>query len=86
MCRFFVVPGNSPPLQDTSYMEILDILTISCNTIDTQTSDEQINKRKEGGWSHRNKKQDDETQSQCYTKRIQVIILIQWLLALIVAR
>ena len=36
MCRFFVVPGNDPVLLGMPDIGILDILTINCNTIDTQ--------------------------------------------------
>ena len=48
-------------------VETLDILTINCTTIDTETAYQQINKRQTDWWSHTNKKQDADSQRQCYT-------------------
>ena len=43
MCNFFVVPGNGQALLDTTDIEILNILTISCNTVGTEKADKDAN-------------------------------------------
>ena len=40
---FFVVPGNGPTLLGMPDMELLNILTISCNTIHTEKEDKDAN-------------------------------------------
>ena len=39
MCNFFVVPGNGQALLCIPHIEILNILTISCNRIGTEEAD-----------------------------------------------
>ena len=39
ICNFFVVSGNRKALLGMPDIKTLDILTINCNTIDTQESD-----------------------------------------------
>ena len=39
LCNFFVVKGNRQALLGLPYIEILNILTINCNTIDTKEMD-----------------------------------------------
>ena len=39
ICNFFVVPGNGQALLGMPDIKTLDILTITCNTIDTQEVD-----------------------------------------------
>ena len=41
-------------------IEALDMLTMNCNTIDTQSLSGQISKIETDGWGYTNKKQDAE--------------------------
>ena len=43
ICNFFVVPGNRQALLGPADIELLNILTISCNTIGTQRKDKDVN-------------------------------------------
>ena len=43
MCNFFVVPGNGQALLAIPDIEILNILTISCNTIHTEEANKDAN-------------------------------------------
>ena len=39
MCKFFVVPGNGQSLLDMPDIDMLNIININCNTIDTHRND-----------------------------------------------
>ena len=55
LCRFSVVPGYCQTLLGMPGIEVLDILTINCHTIDTKPSIEQISRKKTDGWYCTNK-------------------------------
>ena len=42
ICHFFVVPGSEQVLLGMSGIDILDILTMNCNTIDTHKANRAI--------------------------------------------
>ena len=43
MCKFFVVPGSGKALLGIPHINTLNIITISCNTIDSKETDRAIN-------------------------------------------
>ena len=53
-CDFFVVPGNSQALLGMPDIDTLDVLTINCNTKDTQTQNQQIYNKTESQWQYTN--------------------------------
>ena len=53
--KIIVVSGNGPALLGVPIIETLDILTITYNTIDMQTSGEQINRKRTDEWGFINK-------------------------------
>ena len=55
LCRFFVLLGYGPSLLGMPDIEVLDILTIHCNTIDTKSSTDQIRRKQTDGWFYPNK-------------------------------
>ena len=42
-CKFFLVPGQRSTLLGNQYIKILDILSIQCNTINTNRKRREIN-------------------------------------------
>ena len=58
MYEFFVVPGNGQVLLGMSDKDILNLLTINCNTIDMITQNEQIYNQVEDKWQCTNKGQE----------------------------
>ena len=54
-CDFFVVPGTGQALLGMPDIETLYVLTVNCNTTDTQTQNEQIYSKVEDEWHCTNK-------------------------------
>ena len=86
LCRIFVVPGNIPVLLGMSDIELLDVLTNNCNTIDVQASYNQIRKKQEDGWYCTSRPWTVDVQLQFHKNRkpIPVMIIIQWLLIILI--
>ena len=73
MCKFFVVPGNGPVLLGMPHIKTLDFLIINCNTIDMQTSSEQISRKQTDERGCTNKIQDAESKMQCITNTADIL-------------
>ena len=63
-CKFAVIPRNFVALLGMSDIEALDFLTINWNTIDTQTSGEQIGRKQTDDLSCTNKNKMLKSQMQ----------------------
>ena len=45
LCRFFVVPGDSPAVSGIPEIEIVGILSVKCNTIEPRRHIQEINEQ-----------------------------------------